>query len=218
MTGSYAKTVSGNTICELCPANVRGCTSPTEHTSCAQGYYVTSNKKCEKCPDSNPNCLNSRKYDNPDCLLPTSTTRVYDNTYGKGGKCYACSPGCKDCLDGNTCDKCISNTFWDSSSKTCKSCRSEFGDDCSKCTRTECTEECFFNETKFFGKCMDSATAVFYYGVIGIVLLCLVCFGPLCVLIPWKMVKDRKERERGNLEMNNNGRPVMSMPNDKDIL
>ena len=209
-TGAYSKKVSGTTICELCPTNVRACSSPTEHTKCVQGYYV-ADKTCTKCPDSNPNCLNSSKYDHPNCLTPTSTNSVYDSTYGKGGKCYSCPPGCKSCMDGETCDVCITNTYWDSGTKTCKSCTEKFGEDCSGCNASKCTSECFFNESKFFGKCKDTASVVFYYGLIIIFVLCLICFVPLCILVPMKMVRDRKDRENGNTMANNtNGGQIQS--------
>jgi hypothetical protein len=98
--------VSGYTFSSAtqgCISNVLSCNNGSNCTMCPFGYNLLSKGASQTCVTCNSasNCARCQ---------PTNTSVCTSCSYGNylnGGVCRACTTGCSNCLDINTCFRCI---------------------------------------------------------------------------------------------------------------
>jgi proprotein convertase subtilisin/kexin type 5 len=152
----FYEAVANATSCTLCPVECTSCTGPLACSTCVTGYSqsggVCTCDNCVPCVAAVlvPNCA---VCDATDCL--TCEPGYFLN--GGTGFCEVCPPGCATCLDGATCQACLSpfvflspscecNTaleqYYDPILFTCSACAAIFGPSCTDCAGAGYTSAC----------------------------------------------------------------------------
>ncbi|MGD0465686.1 MAG: hypothetical protein ABSA84_03215 [Gammaproteobacteria bacterium] len=109
--------IAADGSCTYCSIHCQACSSPTNCTTCANGYYIYN-------PGSGNICVSA---------CPSGT-------YVSGSSCSNCTTNCSSCTAGNNCSACSSGYLYNNSTcvPSCPSGTYVSGSSCSNCS-TNCT-------------------------------------------------------------------------------